>query len=156
MNYKCILLALAFFTGLSSCNNPQTDSKAQEAAQQKLWDEMMVVHDEVMPKMSDINALSKQMEAAAGDTALTDELRDAARKALYDLQAADKAMWDWMYGIQQLPDLRSGKKHEEILKYLKDETNKITEVKSAMLSSIEAAKALTSQLPQTGAPTPTK
>lgn len=153
MNYKWILLALAFFAGLSSCNNPQTDGKAQEAEQQKLWDEMMVIHDEVMPKMSDINALSKQMEAATSDTTLTNELRDAAGKALYDLQAADKAMWDWMYGIQQLPDLRSGKKHEDILKYLQEETAKITEVKSVMLGSIEAAETLKTQLPQIPAET---
>lgn len=144
-----ILLALAFLTGLSACGTNQ----AQEAEQQKLWDEMMVVHDEVMPKMSDINALSKQMEAATADTALTDELRDATRKALYDLQAADKAMWDWMYGLQQLPDLRNGKKHEDIMQYLQDEIGKITEVKNAMLGSIEAAEALKKQLPQNASET---
>lgn len=144
-----ILLALAFLAGLSACGANQ----AQEAEQQKLWDEMMVVHDEVMPKMSDINALSKQMEAATADTALTDELRDATRKALYDLQAADKAMWDWMYGLQQLPDLRNGKKHEDIMQYLQDEIGKITEVKNAMLGSIEAAEALKKQLPQNASET---
>lgn len=144
-----ILLALAFLTGLSACGTNQ----AQEAEQQKLWDEMMVVHDEVMPKMSDINALSKQMEAATADTALTDELRDATRKALYDLQAADKVMWDWMYGLQQLPDLRNGKKHEDIMQYLQDEIGKITEVKNAMLGSIEAAEALKKQLPQNASET---
>ncbi|HRD80028.1 MAG TPA: hypothetical protein PLL53_04655 [Saprospiraceae bacterium] len=149
MNFKMILLALAFLTGLSACGTNQ----AQEAEQQKLWDEMMVVHDEVMPKMSDINALSKQMEAATADTALTDELRDATRKALYDLQAADKAMWDWMYGLQQLPDLRNGKKHEDIMQYLQDEIGKITEVKNAMLGSIEAAEALKKQLPQNASET---
>ncbi len=149
MNFKFILLALAFLAVLSACSNNQ----AQEAEQQKLWDEMMVVHDEVMPKMSDINALSKQMEAATADTALTDELRDATRKALYDLQAADKAMWDWMYGLQQLPDLRNGKKHEDIMQYLQDEIGKITEVKNAMLGSIEAAEALKKQLPQNASET---
>lgn len=149
MNFKFILLALAFLAGLSACGTNQS----QEAEQQKLWDEMMVVHDDVMPKMSDINALSKQMEAATTDTALTDELRDAARKALYDLQAADKAMWDWMYGLQQLPDLRNGKKHEDILKYLQDEIGKITEVKNAMLGSIDSAEALKKQLPQNASET---
>ncbi|MBE2206955.1 MAG: hypothetical protein IAE84_05185 [Saprospiraceae bacterium] len=149
MNFKFILLALAFLAVLSACSNNQ----AQEAEQQKLWDEMMVVHDEVMPKMSDINALSKQMEAATADTALTDELRDATRKALYDLQAADKVMWDWMYGLQQLPDLRNGKKHEDIMQYLQDEIGKITEVKNAMLGSIEAAEALKKQLPQNASET---
>lgn len=152
MNFKIILLALVALAGLSACAN----DKAQETDQQKLWDEMMVVHDEVMPKMSDINALSKQMEAALSDTTLTEELRDAARKSLYDLQAADKAMWDWMYGIQQLPDLRTSKKHEEILQYLQEETNKITEVKSSMLGSIEAAQSVKGRLPQTTIETSTQ
>ncbi len=152
MNFKIILLALVALAGLSACAN----DKAQETDQQKLWDEMMVVHDEVMPKMSDINALSKQMEAALSDTTLTEELRDAARKSLYDLQAADKAMWDWMYGIQQLPDLRTSKKHEEILQYLQEETTKITEVKSSMLASIEAAESVKGQLPQNTTETSTQ
>lgn len=152
MKIKCILFALVLIAGSSACSS----DKALEAEQQKRWDAMMIVHDEVMPKMSDINRLSQQMEAAVGDTTLTDELRDSARKSLYDLQAADKAMWDWMYGIQQLPDLRSTKKHEEILQYLKDETKVITDVKSSMLGSIEAAEALRAQLPPTGAATPDK
>lgn len=152
MNFKIILLALVALAGLSACAN----NKAEETDQQKLWDEMMVVHDEVMPKMSDINALSKQMEAALSDTTLTEELRDAARKSLYDLQAADKAMWDWMYGIQQLPDLRTSKKHEEILQYLQEETTKIMAVKSSMLASIEAAESVKGQLPQTTTETSTQ
>lgn len=151
MNVKNILLTLAVAAGMAACAD-----KAQEAEQQKSWDEMMVVHDEVMPRMSDINALSKQMEAMAGDTTLKGDLRDSARKALYDLQAADKAMWDWMYGIRQLPDLRTEKKHEEILQYLRDETGKIAEVKNAMLGSIEAAEALKRQLPQPATETSTQ
>lgn len=152
MNFKITLLALVALAGLSACAN----DKAKEKDQQKLWDEMMVVHDEVMPKMSEINALSKQMEAALSDTTLTEELRDAARKSLYDLQAADKAMWDWMYGIQQLPDLRASKQHEEILQYLQEETAKITEVKSSMLASIEAAESVKGRLPQTTIETSTQ
>ena len=47
-----LLIALAF----SACNTEQS-------AQEKLWDEMMAVHDEVMPKMGDLNRLSRNIRA---------------------------------------------------------------------------------------------
>lgn len=135
------LIAAGLF-GLGACSNAQ-----QESAQQKAWDEMMVVHDEVMPRMSEINAIAKIIEASLADTTLNSELRNTAQQALANLEAADKAMWDWMYGLQHLPDLRADSEHKDILRYIDTETAKISEVKTAMLNSIEAGNNITAQLP---------
>lgn len=142
MRLSIFILAAVALLSLNACTRAQ-----QEAAEQKAWDEMMVIHDEVMPRMSEINALSKTIETALADTTLSEELRSVAGQTLADLQAADKGMWDWMYGLQQLPDLRAGAKHEEIMSYIASETAKISGVKTAMLSSIEAGNNLAGQLP---------
>ncbi len=135
-------LLVAVLLTLSACGNSR-----QEAAQQKAWDEMMVIHDEVMPRMSEITALGKSIQAALADTTLQSGLRADAEKVLDDLAAADNAMWDWMYALQQLPDLRQKIKHEDIMAYIQEETKKITEVKNQMLSSIAAGQAIKQQLP---------
>lgn len=135
-------LIAAGLLSVGACSNAQ-----QETAQQKAWDEMMVIHDEVMPRMSEINALAKIIEASLADTTLNTELRTAAQQTLADLETADKAMWDWMYGLQHLPDLRADAQHEDILRYIEVETAKISEVKTAMLNSIEAGNNMTAQLP---------
>lgn len=135
------LIATGLF-GIGACSNAQ-----QETAQQKAWDEMMAIHDEVMPRMSEINALAKSIETSLADTTLNTELRAAAQQALADLEAADKAMWDWMYGLKHLPDLRADTQHEDILRYIETETAKISEVKTAMVNSIEAGNSITAQLP---------
>jgi hypothetical protein len=142
MRITIFILLAAALLGASACSNAR-----QEAAQQKAWDEMMVVHDEVMPRMSEINTLAKSIETSLADTTLSAELRAAAEQTLAELEAADKAMWDWMYDLQQLPDLRAKSPHEDILRYIEAETAEITEVKTAMLRSIEAGNAITGQLP---------
>ncbi len=142
MRQPVFLFAAIVLLGLSACKNAR-----EEAAQQKAWDEMMVVHDEVMPRMSEINSLGKTIQGALADTSLDVELRAAADKVLDDLVAADKAMWDWMYDLQQLPDLRQNAKHDAIMNYIGEETVKIEAVKTLMLGSIENGKKVAEQLP---------
>ena len=147
MRLPIFILAAAGLLGLSACTERQ-----QQAAQQKAWDEMMVIHDEVMPRMSEINNLASTIEKALADTTISPELRTEAEQTLANLEAADKGMWDWMYGLQQLPDLRSTAKNEEVMAYIKSETKKIVEVKDFMLRSIEAGHKMTQHLPAPAPP----
>ncbi len=137
-------LALASTLALSSCRNSQ-----QETDQQQAWDKMMAIHDEIMPRMSEINAVGKAIQAAQADTTLDPEWSGAAEKALDDLAAADNAMWDWMDGISEkpLPQLRKQMKHEEIMRFLEEQTTEIVKVKELMLSSIANGQELLKQLP---------
>ncbi len=137
-------LALAGTLILNACQNSQ-----QQAAQQQAWDNMMVIHDEVMPRMSEINAIGKAIQAAQADTTLGPEWSAAAEKALDDLAAADNAMWDWMDGIAEnsLPQLRKRMKHEDIMRFLEAQTAEVAKVKEMMLGSIANGQALLKKLP---------
>ncbi len=119
---------------VTACN--QTAQQQQE--EQKRWEEMMAIHDEVMPKMADINALSRQLKEklAVLDTTQT-EAQQKLRQTIEALSAAEDGMMTWMAEIEPLSTLRETKKHEEIMTYLAEELKKVTKVKEDMLRSIE-------------------
>lgn len=98
---KLTLLFIILTTGmLISCKE---DQKTKEPTQ---MEQVMAIHDEVMPKMSTISKLVGQLKPMA-DTATTNP---SYQKAMEDLQAAHKSMMDWMQGFGERFD------SEEILK----------------------------------------
>lgn len=120
-------------------------SSEKEEAEQKAWDYMMSIHDEVMPRMSEINSLAKSIQGITADSTISAEVKSAGEKQLEVLSEADNAMWDWMYALRQLPELRASGNHEETMKYIGRETVRIADVKTLMLRSIEDARIFVNQ-----------
>ena len=92
------------------------------------WSAMMVVHDEVMPKMSNIARLKKQLK---GDS--------TALPIVLKLTKAEDAMWEWMHGLRQESELRE-MPEPKAKAYLAKETQHIEEVKAMMLNSMAEAE----------------
>ncbi|MCR9053196.1 MAG: hypothetical protein ACE362_10695 [Phaeodactylibacter xiamenensis] len=93
------------------------------------WSAMMAVHDEVMPKMSNIARLKKQLK---GDT--------TARSMVLELTKAEDAMWEWMHNLRHESDVM--KMPEPKAKaYVAKELQRIEAVKALMLKSIAEAEA---------------
>jgi len=109
---------------------------------------MMVVHDDVMPKMGNINAVGKQLKeyVAANKETLDSGSLERISVVQFALQKADDGMMSWMNGLKQLPALRKELNHEAIMLYLQEQTKIIDSVKGAMLSSIEKGTALMNEL----------
>lgn len=149
------VLVLLLFSGLAiacSNGNQQATSNSkftqeQLNEQQKLWDELMVVHDEVMPKISNIHKLSRQLrnhqETTSGLAVDASEQIDNIVKQLDD---ADESMFSWMNNLRQLKPLQDIEKHEDIVKYLKSEQEKMAKVKDDMLNSIKDGASLIEEL----------
>lgn len=127
---KKILLLSAFTIVVSACNN-QSESHNQE---RKLIEDVMAVHDEVMPKGDELMSLKSSLDSVAKVS--PDSL--AALEIVSALDSADNQMSDWMAAYN--PDLVKGKSHEEVIKYFEGEKAKITEVKNLTNASIEKAK----------------
>lgn len=108
--------------------------------QQAEWEEVMAIHDEVMPKMSEVERLKTALQAelpeAEGDR------RTKVERIIGDLEAADQAMWDWMYGLKQLDNLRDSLEHPRIMDYLASEKKDVTEVKQKIERAIKNANDL--------------
>ena len=88
-----VILALSY----SCAEAPKQNPKMQE---------VMAIHDEVMPKMNELASLTAQLKAKV-DTTATGQAYEAGMK---DLQEAHTLMMDWMSGFGDRFD------HEEILK----------------------------------------
>ncbi|MEN0005040.1 MAG: hypothetical protein AAF798_12890 [Bacteroidota bacterium] len=158
---KLTQYALAFFLAASllACGNNSSDAtqrteQVEEAPptsvltqkEDQLWDEVMELHDDVMPKMTAMNRLSKQLKEAAAAEQIPAADTAFVSKTVADLAAADEGMWDWMHNLVQLDRLRQEKKHEEIIKYLQDEKVAIAKVRTDMLNGISTAENLVEKL----------
>lgn len=108
-----------------------------------LQEEVLAVHDEVMPKMGDISRLERAfrkereelVQSAQPDTTrirLLGEHVDA-------LQFANQSMMDWMHTFEAPP---AGLPQEEALAHLRKELESIERVRQQMLESLENAQTL--------------
>ncbi|MCU0338914.1 MAG: viral A-type inclusion protein [Spirosomaceae bacterium] len=135
------LLISALIVTLTACS-----SKTAEIEQ--LEKEVFVIHDEVMPKMSDIMALQKSIsgEIATLDSLLKTKANDSLEKRKITalelstaLKTADEGMMNWMHAYNG--DSIKALDAEMALKVLQVEKDKIAAVKTQMLESIAKAEA---------------
>ena len=85
---KCrvVLLCILMATSLISCDE-NAELRDQYNA---LFTEVIDLHDELMPKMSELTNLEEQLEAK-------DSLGQADQQILENLKKADSRMMDWMH-----------------------------------------------------------
>ena len=126
---KKIIIPVLFLLGASSCQKAQ-----QEDQQKKLIDEVIAVHDEVMPKMDEIMTLKGQLDSVAKVSKDSAKARDL----FIQLDSADIKMSNWM--AEYNPESVKGKGNEEVMKYLENEKKRINEVKDITNTSITNAK----------------
>jgi hypothetical protein len=131
---KIILLAIV--VSFLGCNK-QSDKNLD-----LIQNEVMAIHDEVMPKMGDIlnlkEKLNKQLtntDSTKAEYVIIKSKIDSLKSQLVD---ADNQMMDWMneYNVDTLMAINE----EEGMKYLQAEKQKLTLIKAKTNQSIEAAK----------------
>ncbi|GAB4131043.1 MAG: hypothetical protein OHK0045_17700 [Raineya sp.] len=131
-----ILSFLFFFACQTSHEHHQKGTLSKE--NQALYEEVMKIHDEVMPKQSiiakyrDTLDLELKEEKIQKDTLVLNKYRQIREQLNYAYQA----MNIWM---QEFEVEYEGKSEEEIKKYLEKEKDKISKIADKMLSSLEAA-----------------
>lgn len=133
-NLAVMLLASLLFVACESSTETN-----DEFDQQALQDEIMAAHDEVMPKMGELNKLKNELMEEA--KALTEEGQEEAAERLTalatELEDASKSMMDWM---RQYKPQFDGKTKEEIQSYLNDQKEKVEVVRNKINGGIETAK----------------
>ena len=127
-----VLIPIILLTSLSACDKKPDNQKI-------MIDEVMAIHDEVMPKMDEIMSLKSSLDSVSKVS--SDSVK--ARELSSALEVADNKMMDWMEEYN--PDLLKGKSADEITKYYADEKAKISGVKDLTDKSIEDAKAFLSK-----------
>ncbi len=130
------LLACQSDTGKSKTKSDAKFSNTELKAQQKAWDEVMKIHDAIMPQMGALDKAGVKLEEALKLEKDTNRIASLER-TIREVKAADKLMWDWMYALVQLEELRKTKTHKEIMTYLSKELTRIKKVKEKMERSIQ-------------------
>jgi hypothetical protein len=119
-----------------SLNTEVVDTLSNDT-NQALYNQVMGVHDEVMPKMDDLYKLKKALnEKIKNSPDLVDERKKQLEGTVMLLDSASKAMMVWMRQFK--PDTLEG---DELRLYLEKEMERVNQVKSTMLDAIEKAKA---------------
>ncbi|MEP3388102.1 MAG: hypothetical protein ABJO02_07940, partial [Reichenbachiella sp.] len=110
LQLRNLLILLTITTISFACN---TDKKEQQA----LFEEVMLMHDEVMPKMGNLRALSAELSQKADSLALdslvdysskVNEMRNLSKK----LKDANEGMMEWMRQYEQVEE---GTPHGEVM-----------------------------------------
>lgn len=130
-----------FFVALACPACGPGKAEREQKQQEELAKEVIGIHDEVMPHMGELVKLRKRLKEhingwAADSTGNSASIQEA-RKLVNDLDAADKAMMDWMHEYNGGQGLYE---HEAIMEYLGNEKTKIQTVETDMERSMDAAK----------------
>ena len=112
----------------------------QDSGNQALYDDVMKVHDEVMPKMNDIYKLREQLKKQVSEAPdMVAEKKKKIESTIIKLDSASEEMMVWMRNFNPLPDSLGGDSARE---YLEKEKVKVNQVKDDMLKAIEEAKSI--------------
>lgn len=129
-----LCIVLACLMTVISCKEEKKDEGPSQMQQ------VMAIHDEVMPKMSEIGKLVGKLKPMADSLGMDSQ----QGKAMKDLQDANRSMMDWMQGIGDrfdVDEIMKGKAlTEEKQEWLDEEEAKVKEVKEKINSSISNAE----------------
>lgn len=138
--FLCLsLILIAFSCKEKTHEHPDHDATARDvtdvSGNQALYNEVMKIHDEVMPRMDDIHrtkqALRQKLEkASAAD-------KPAIEATIARLDSAGEGMMVWMRQFRPLPDSLGEEKARE---YLENEMEKVKKVREDILQALEQAK----------------
>lgn len=121
-------------------NNGEDSHIEHESPNQALYNEVMKIHDEVMPKMNDIYKIKEELKK---DIANAPDMVETKKKnmesAILKLDGASEAMMDWMRNFDPLPDSLG---EDTARKYLEEQKLKVEKVKEDMLQALEEAERL--------------
>lgn len=145
MRYLLTLCSLLFLVACG--DNPQNAQEEQQFSEQSAaFDKVMVVHDDVMPKMSDISRVRRGLEKYLDDPEMNASLKERVQENVDGLNNADDAMMNWMRNIQQPRKLRKDKSHAEVMAYFDQQMQEIEQVQRAMETNLAGGQMLLSEL----------
>ncbi|GMN06836.1 hypothetical protein MTsPCn5_22250 [Croceitalea sp. MTPC5] len=133
---RTVICLLALLVSISCKQEKKTETEPTQ------MEKVMIIHDEVMPKMGKLSKLVSELKEKV-DTTETGRKYEMAMK---DLQKANKSMMDWMMGFGDRFDsdeILNGKElTAEKQAWLNEEEEKVVALKEQINSSIEKAEAL--------------
>ena len=136
-----VLLSFGFVLFFSACKSENKE------AETLLNQEIMKVHDEVMPKMGEINRIKRQLGAYKDEVPDDNAaMKDSLINAILLLAKTEDNMNDWMSGYKYPnPEM----KHDEMMKYLTGQQDTIKQINNEVFMTIAIGNGLLKNAPKT-------
>lgn len=121
------LLVLGVGCGSKAEHDHAEENAGTESTNDALYDEVMRIHDEVMPKMNDLYKIKEDLKKQLSETAdLTEEKRQELEAQIAKVEEASKSMMVWMREFNPPADSLG----EEVVKqYLQEQLEAVKKVK---------------------------
>lgn len=104
---------------------------------QELYEQVMAVHDEVMPKMDELYKLKRELKQLQADStgSISDAQREDLEKAVLQIDSASEGMMVWMREFDPPKEIAEA----DLKKYLLEQMEKVKKVREDMLNAIKGA-----------------
>jgi hypothetical protein len=152
--YRILFISLSI-SGSLSCVSPRAEVESRQTVDRQeavavanvhtksisnLQKDVMALHDSLMPAMSRLMHLKRELKIRLQDEKIENEHRlRAMRDAVVLLEGADAAMMTWMRSYKTNYE---GMQEAEIKNYLVKEKQQIDEVKQKMAESMQKAMSI--------------
>jgi hypothetical protein len=142
MNTRLQILLVLLSVTLFSCNKSGRDTTASDPvddeSNQALYDQVMDIHDEVMPKMDDLYKMKKQMQDQIASTPdLPEEKRLELEQTIQQLDSANNSMMVWMRQFNPPTDSAD---QEALREYLEEQLEMVKKMREEVLLALEKGK----------------
>ena len=118
-----------------AANNPTEPDAVELSENQVLYNEVMKIHDEVMPKMNDIHKRKTELKNRLKDKAdLPADEKTLIEQRIARLDSANEGMMIWMREFEPIPDSMG---EEKAKAYLESEMDKVKKVRENILKALE-------------------
>ncbi|WP_053404148.1 hypothetical protein [Persicobacter sp. CCB-QB2] len=119
---------------LCSCNS---EEKKQKEELQSIYNEVIDIHDEAMPRMGPIVRYQSEIQKLLKDSTSSEEQHAQLRQVNVALLKSEKAMMEWMHHLNTQYDTLD---YQEARQYLLEEKNNISAINKMMAEAQEEAK----------------
>ena len=119
---------------LVGCGSKGSDNSGQvDKDNQVLYNEIMDIHDEVMPKTEQLYNISKQLKGNLKEATMDAE-RELLQNQIDYFDSVNMMMMDWMHEFKTLPDTTS---EQTARQYYESHLQKIKLVREAILTALD-------------------
>jgi len=109
----------------------------EDSPNKALYDEVMSIHDEVMPKMNDLYKAKTELRKQLGSDGLSEMEKKAINEKIAQIETADEGMMVWMRQFEPIPDSAGEEKARE---YLESELIKVKKVREDIVQALEVSR----------------
>jgi hypothetical protein len=140
MKLRLLIMGFAVACIANACK-PATEENHQSQVI-ALEKEVLAIHDEVMPRMSEIEELKTTLEAELMNSSLDSSYIRAVQESIAALEAGDSLMWDWMHNFSKPENVSE----DSMMTFMTNEKEKISNVSVSMKNAISSAQGLLKKL----------